>query len=30
MHLYIAATYLKHFSQDPSEGRKSVVHVYNK
>ena len=30
MHFYIAATYLKHFSADPSKGRKSVVRVYNK
>ena len=30
MHFYIAATYLKHFSVDPSKGRKSVVLVYNK
>ena len=30
MHFYIAATYLKHFSADPSKGRKSLVRVYNK
>lgn len=30
MHFYIAATYLKHFSADPSKGRKSIVRVYNK
>ncbi len=30
MHFHIAATYLKHFSADPSKGRKSRVRVYNK
>ncbi len=30
MHFHIAATYLKHFSADPSKGRKSMVRVYNK
>lgn len=29
-HLHISATYLKHFSRDPSKGRKSIVHVFNK
>ena len=30
MHDSVAATYLKHFSDDPSRGRKSIVKVYNK
>lgn len=29
-HFHISATYLKHFSRDPSKGRKSIVHVFNK
>ncbi len=29
-HIHVSATYLKHFSFDPSKGRKSIVQVFNK
>ncbi|MFX1502134.1 MAG: DUF4238 domain-containing protein [Promethearchaeota archaeon] len=29
-HFHASATYLKHFSEDSSKGRKSKVHVFNK
>ncbi len=29
-HIYVPATYLKHFSDNPSKGRKSVLRVFNK
>lgn len=30
MHFHIAATYSKAFSTDPSQGRKLIIHFYNK
>ena len=29
-HIHVPATYLKHFSRDPSKGRNSIVRVFNK